>query len=89
MIRLDDGTIGFSPYDKLRNVAERVIPGMTRAHVERIFPNSNGGIMGDTITIYNEYPGLKVEVSYNRRGGSASAENVVLGPARVYWVYHP
>ena len=73
-----------NPYQQLRQLAEQVLPGMRRAHVERIFPRSNGGIQGYPITIYNEYPGARVEVQFSNTGDQISPEDYVRAPARVF-----
>jgi hypothetical protein len=56
---------------------------MKRSDVEALFPESRGGIQGQTMTIYHQYLGAKVEVPFNNNGGSFSDENRVNGEARV------
>ncbi len=73
-----------SPFEKLRQLADQVRPGMTRNEVEQIFKHSNGGIQGQYITIYNETRHGRVEVYFDRTGGTGSPENRVSSPAKVY-----
>ena len=77
--------IGRSTYEKLKLLAEQIRPGMYRYQVERLLPRSNGGIQGPIITLYNEFPGGKIEVPFDRNGGeSGHMENKVNGPARIF-----
>ncbi len=84
MIDTKNEWVGLSPFDKLKRLAEQVRPGMYRFQVEQLFPRSNGGIQGQTITIYNEFPEMRIEVPFNNNGGSGHPENKVIGMAKIF-----
>ena len=65
-------------------LAATILPGMSRADVERIFPNEDGGLQGGSTTRYYEEPEIMVEVPYDETGGAWSKSNHVTGVVRVY-----
>ena len=84
MEQTQDVLIGKSAFDKLRELAARVEPGMRRWQVERLFPRSSGGIQGPLITIYNENRGMRVEVQYDNKSSFPRADDIVMAPAKAF-----
>jgi len=65
-------------------LAEAVIPGMTRAHVEKLFPEADGGALSSDWGRYYFGSEVMIEVPYDTSGGPFQPENRVRGPLRVY-----
>ena len=84
MIEFSNQWRTLEPYERLKQMAEQVRPGMCRYQVDRIFTRSNGGIQGQFLTVYNEIPGGRVEVVFDRTGGTCQDENRVMEPPRVF-----
>lgn len=68
----------------VRKLAEAVTPSMTRAQVEKIFPESDGGAVGSDRGRYYFGSEVMVDVPYDTNGGPFRPENRVRGPLRVY-----
>lgn len=72
---------------RLAEVHERVKCvriGSTRADVEQLLPEKNGGLQGPNATTYYEDPEILIEVTYDQTGGDWSPKNRVLQPPRIY-----
>jgi hypothetical protein len=70
--------------EETKALAARVEPGTTRADVEKLFPQEDGGLSGPTATRYCREPEVMVEVPYDQNGGNWKPTNHVNGPLRVY-----
>jgi hypothetical protein len=83
-----DGSLkSVSPEGRLREV-QRLAPGIkvgtTRADVEKMFPELNGGLCDVGIGCYYVEPEVRVDVPYDDTGGFWSPANKVVGPVKVY-----
>ena len=67
-----------------QELAEAVPIGMTRAQVEKIFPQSDGGIVSSDQGRYYFGSEIMVNVPFDTSGGPFQPENRVKGPLRVY-----
>ena len=67
-----------------QRLAEAVPLGMTRAQVEKIFPQSDGGAFGPDQWRYYFGSEVMIAVPYDTSGGPFQPENRVNGPLRVY-----
>ena len=67
-----------------KKLAESVTLGMTRAQVEKIFPQSDGGAFGSDRGRYYFGSEVMIDVPYDTSGGPFQSENRVKGPLRVY-----
>ena len=65
-------------------LAEAVTPGTTRAQVEKIFPQSDGGAVGSDRGRYYFGSEVMIDVPYDTNGGPFAPDNKVAGPLRVY-----
>lgn len=69
---------------EMQRKAKRLAVGMTRAEVEKVFHERDGGLQGATTTRYYEESEIMIEVPFDQTGGSWSPANRVTGPARLY-----
>ena len=64
--------------------AAQVKIGMTRAEVELLFREHDGGIQGPTVSRYYEHPEVMIEIPFDQTAGNWSKANRVTGPPKVY-----
>jgi hypothetical protein len=67
-----------------RRLADGIAVGTTRAEVEKVFKEENGGIQPVNTTSYYLGQEVTVEVPYDEAGGRWKPTNHVTGPLRVY-----
>ena len=67
-----------------QKLAGAVTPGMTRADVEKIFPQPDGGLVSSGQGRYYFGSEVMVNVPFDANGGPFQPENRVNGPLRVY-----
>lgn len=67
-----------------QKLADAVPLGMTRAQVEKIFPQSDGGLISSGEGRYYFGSEVMIDVLYDASGGPFQPENRVSGPLRVY-----
>ncbi len=65
-------------------LADAITLGTTRAQVEKIFPQSDGGALGSDRGRYFFGSEVMISVPYDTNGGPFRPENRVNGPLRVY-----
>jgi hypothetical protein len=69
---------------EVQQKAKRLAVGMTRADVEQLFRERDGGLQGATTTRYYEEPEVVLEVPFDQTGGNWSPANRVSGPPKIY-----
>ena len=67
-----------------QKLAGAITPDTTRADVEKIFPQSDGGLVSSERGRYYFGSEIMVDVPYDANGGPFQPENRVNGPLRVY-----
>lgn len=67
-----------------QKLAGAITPNTTRADVEKIFPQSDGGLVSSERGRYYFGSEIMVDVPYDANGGPFQPENRVNGPLRVY-----
>jgi hypothetical protein len=70
--------------EKVKALAKRITPPMTRSEVEALFPVRDGGFAPYGVTRYVCGDEVMVEVPYDATGGPGDRENRVSGPVKVY-----
>ena len=68
----------------LQRKTRRLAVGMSRAEVEKVFRERDGGLQGATSTRYYEESEIMIEVPFDQTGGNWNPANRVTGPARLY-----
>ena len=64
-------------------IVEQIHPGMTRAEVETMLTDRDGGPQFPSSTRYYQTSGLIVEVPYDQTGGTWTPANRVNGPVHI------
>jgi hypothetical protein len=75
---------GHVSFEQVKRMLDQIQPGMNRAQVDAILPRSNGGIQGPLMTIYYEFPGLKIEVPFDGMYGFGHEQNRVIGRPKAF-----
>jgi len=69
---------------EVQQKARQLAAGMTRADVEQLFHEQDGGLQGATNTRYYEEPEVMIEVPFDQTGGNWSPGNRIVGPPKIY-----
>ena len=64
--------------------AAQVERGTSRAAIEKLYPNHDGGLMSYELSRYYLGNNIMVDVPFDQHGGEGSKQNRVNGPLRVY-----
>jgi len=65
-------------------LAKAISPGTTRAEIEKVFPQSDGGAFGSDRGRYYFGSEVMIDVPFDTTGGAFQPGNRVTGPLRVY-----
>jgi hypothetical protein len=71
-------------FQQVSAVAGHIRLGTSRADIEKVFPQQDGGISGPSSTRYYAGSEVMVEVPFDQQGGAWRSQNRVMGPLRVY-----
>ncbi len=78
------GWIALGHADALNEKLASVKPGATRAEVEALFKERDGGAQSPSSTRYYEPTNTVIEVSYDQTGGTWTPDNRVSAPPVLY-----
>lgn len=71
-------------FQQAQQLVATIRPGTTRADIEKVFPQEDGGASGPDNTRYYLGSEVMVNVPYDQTGGNWKPQNKVRGPLKVY-----